>query len=168
MRDVTAGAAATRSGPPASHALVLIVLIFVPEVSLENVLGDHAAQPVPLFDGMTEMHAAKDTCVVDLFDHILEAVKRMRGPGDGARDGKGNLVRFEKRSHRIHHGFCNAAMIGRILWVTGRHDERYPVRIGHGPRIVIRICIMNCRVRPPKGEVVFGIHAGRARIRRRH
>src|SRR3984893_19311237 len=96
---VAAGAAAARSGPPASHALVLFVLVFDPEVSLENVLSDHAAQPVPLFDGMTEMHTAKDTRVVYLSDHILEAVKRMRGPGDGARDGKGNLVRFKKRRH---------------------------------------------------------------------
>jgi hypothetical protein len=27
---------------------------------------------------------------------------------------------------------------------------------------------MNRRVRPPEGEVIFGIHAGRARIRRHH
>lgn len=29
-----------------------------------------------------------------------------------------------------------------------------------------RVGIMNRRVRPPEGEVVFGIHAGRARVRR--
>jgi hypothetical protein len=75
MRDGAAGSAAPRSGPPADHALVIFLLVFDPEVSLENVLSDHAAQPVPLFDGMTEMHAAKDTCVVDLSDDILEAVK---------------------------------------------------------------------------------------------
>ena len=75
MRDTAAWAAAARSSPPPGDALVLFVLLFVPEVSLENVLSNHAAQPVPLFDGMMEMHAAKDARVVDFSDHILEAVK---------------------------------------------------------------------------------------------
>ena len=39
-----------------------------------------------------EMHAAKNTGVVDLSDHILQAVKRVRGSSDGAGDGKRNLT----------------------------------------------------------------------------
>jgi hypothetical protein len=42
--------AAARSGPPRRHALVVFAL----EMVLENVLSNHAPQPVSLFDGMTE------------------------------------------------------------------------------------------------------------------
>src|SRR6202035_3022253 len=74
---------------PAAHgADRSSVLIHVPKVVLQDVLGNLAAQAIAFLHRMAIVHSAVDARVVDLGDHIIEALERVSGTGDYAVHGE--------------------------------------------------------------------------------
>jgi hypothetical protein len=166
-RDATTVPRADREPPGAPDAPGRdrsSVVVQVPKVALQDVLGNLAAETIAFLHRMAEVYASVDTRVVDLSDHIIEALERVSGSGDGTVHGERDLIRLEERRQRIHDGLGDAAMIGRIFGMSGCHRKWDPVRIRHCRRIAVRICVMNGRIRAPECEMVLGIHAGRNRV----
>src|SRR6516165_5325100 len=110
-----------RIGPPPHAATrscdcpLLVVaratlLVHAAELVTEYVVGDPAAQPVALLDGMMKVHATKDARIVDFIDHIPEPNEGMRRAGHLAGDAVRDLVGVEECGQRIHEGLCDATV----------------------------------------------------------
>ena len=57
-------------------------LVFaLPELVLENVLGNPSAEAVALLHRMAVVHSTEDSRAIDLGHHVLETCKLVRGAG---------------------------------------------------------------------------------------
>lgn len=110
------------------------------------------------FDHRCEIeHSAVDPRQIHFFNLIAKLREVVRGSGDGAREMGRNRIGVEVLGDSDFKCPGCASIRGRVLRMSGRHDQRRPVRIRGGERIAVGIGIMDRRVGAPERVVILGI-----------